>query len=88
MAFDGLPVQLGSSGGAVATAIEPESAAPPVADVFPVQSGGRRRKSRGGSKLSFGATGRGKFHNVEPTVIDGVDYDLPTFQRRKIVLDR
>ena len=60
---------------------------PPVAEDFPIQSGTKRSRSKG-SKLSFGATGRGKFQNVEPTIFNGQDLDIPTFMRRGIQLDR
>ena len=60
---------------------------PPVAEDFPIQSGTKRSRSKG-SKLSFGATGRGKFQNVEPTIHNGQDLDIPTFLRRGIQLDR
>ena len=61
---------------------------PPVADAFPIQSGNRKGRAKGGSKLSFGATGRGKFQNVEPTLFNGQDLDLPTYLRRGITLER
>lgn len=49
----------------------------------------RRRARRPiDSKLSFGATGRGRFTGVEPTVFDGEDLDTPTFVRRGITLGR
>lgn len=50
---------------------------------------GRRGRATGGkSKLSFGATGRGRFRNVEPTLRGGEDLDIPTYLRRGITLDR
>lgn len=64
------------------------SAEPPVAEAFPIQPGSRKGRGRGGSKLSFGATGRGKFQNVEPTLHKGEDLDVPTFVRRGITLER
>lgn len=77
-----------------AVAVQPESrkdasslSEPPVADDFPIQSGSKRTRGKG-SKLSFGATGRGKFQNVEPTIFEGQDLDIPTFVRRNIQLDR
>ena len=77
---------------AAATQIESRKEAaplqePPVAEDFPIQSGTKRTRSKG-SKLSFGATGRGKFQNVEPTIFNGQDLDIPTFMRRGIQLDR
>jgi len=76
------------------TAAQPEArketspaAEPPVAEDFPIQSGSKRARGKG-SKLSFGATGRGKFQNVEPTIFEGQDLDIPTFVRRNIQLDR
>jgi cell division protein FtsZ len=60
---------------------------PPVAESFPIRPGGRRSRAKG-SKLSFGATGRGKFDQVEPTLHAGQDLDIPTFVRRGITLER
>jgi cell division protein FtsZ len=65
----------------------PPVAEPPVAETFPIQPGARKGRSKG-SKLSFGTTGRGKFQNVEPTIFDGQDLDIPTFVRRGILLER
>jgi hypothetical protein len=31
---------------------------------------------------------KGMFRNVPPTMLDGEDLDIPTFIRRRIVLDR
>jgi len=63
------------------------AAEPPVADAFPIQPGSRRSRAKA-SKLSFGATGRGKFQKVEPTIFKGEDLDVPTYIRRGIMLDR
>jgi cell division protein FtsZ len=39
--------------------------------------------------LEFDALGnRGRFRNVEPTLLYGEDLDIPTFSRRRIALDR
>ena len=64
-------------------------AEPPVAEAFPIHPGtARKSREKKSSKLSFGATGRGKFQNVDPTFFDGYDLDIPTFIRRGIMLDR
>jgi cell division protein FtsZ len=68
-------------------AAAPPAQEPPVAEAFPIQPGGRRGRSKG-SKLSFGATGRGKFQGVEPTLFNGQDLDVPTYIRRGITLER
>lgn len=68
-------------------AAPPAAAEPPVADAFPIQPGSRRSRAKG-SKLSFGATGRGKFRDVEPTLHEGQDLDVPTYIRRGIALER
>jgi cell division protein FtsZ len=68
-------------------AAAPAVAEPPVADDFPIQPGTKKTRGKG-SKLSFGATGRGKFQNVEPTIYNGQDLEIPTFVRRGIQLDR
>ncbi|HRR33620.1 MAG TPA: hypothetical protein P5026_05945 [Kiritimatiellia bacterium] len=67
--------------------VPPAAAEPPVADIFPIQPGSRRSRAKG-SKLSFGATGRGKFRDVEPTLYEGQDLDVPTYIRRGITLER
>jgi cell division protein FtsZ len=61
---------------------------PPVADSFPIHPGSAKKVRGKSSKLSFGTTGRGKFQNVEPTLFNGQDLDIPTFVRRGILLER
>ncbi len=50
--------------------------------------GGGRRRRAARSRLSFGPTGRGRFRNVEATLLNGEDLDIPAYLRRGIVLDR
>jgi len=59
----------------------------PPAEVFHIQPGSAKR-SKGKSKLAVGATGKGKFQNVEPTIFNGQDLDIPTYIRKNIQLDR
>ena len=59
----------------------------PPAEVFQIQPGSAKR-SKSKSKLSPGATGKGKFQNVEPTIHNGQDLDIPTYLRKNIHLDR
>ena len=40
------------------------------------------------TKLRFDASGTGRFQNVEPTIMDGQDLDIPTFIRRNLVIER
>ena len=68
----------------------PESMAtelPGIASVEPApgKRGGKKKRQRQTS-LSFGATGKGRFKDVEPTIMDGEDLDIPTFVRRGIRL--
>lgn len=51
----------------------------------PVRS--RRRRSRQ-ARLPLEAAGRGRFKDVEPTIVNGEDFDVPTFVRRGIKIDR
>lgn len=46
-----------------------------------------RRGRRASSPLALSPQGRGRFNNVEPTVWNGEDLDIPTFIRRNISLD-
>lgn len=47
----------------------------------------KRRKRDLLNPLSQGPKGRGRFTNVEPTIHNGEDLDVPTFSRRNIILD-
>jgi hypothetical protein len=46
-----------------------------------------KRRKRELSPLSQGPKGRGRFTNVEPTIYNGEDLDVPTFTRRNVILD-
>ena len=62
---------------------------PPIVDPFLIPNKpGKRGKKPTASKLSHGATGRGKFQNVEPTMWSTGDLDIPTYLRRNIRLER
>ena len=56
------------------------------ADAASAGAAGRRgRKDR--NPLAPGPQGRGRFNNVEPTVWNGEDLDVPAYARRNISLD-
>ena len=38
--------------------------------------------------MTNGPQGRGRFHNAEKTIWNGMDLDIPTFLRQNITLDR
>jgi len=40
------------------------------------------------TSLKLEVEGKGRFKDVEPTVQDGQDLDIPTFIRRKIAIRR
>ena len=73
-------------------AIQPDDTSAPEApadELQPIPSPKRtHKKSRGDSKLSMGATGRGRFKDVEGTILNGQDLDIPTYLRQRITLDR
>ena len=48
---------------------------------------GKRRGKREHNPLALGPKGRGRFTNVEPTIYNGEDLDVPRFSRRNIILD-
>ncbi|MCL1921448.1 MAG: hypothetical protein FWG50_10310 [Kiritimatiellaeota bacterium] len=66
----------------------PGALEPPVADPLLIPNKPGKRAKKPASKLSHGATGRGKFHNVEPTIWEDDDLDVPTYHRRGIRLER
>ena len=74
------------------TKVDDGAATHSIDEILPtVPSGGtakRRRRAAQGSRLSFGATGRGRFKDIEATLRDGEDLDIPTYQRRGLTLDR
>lgn len=47
-----------------------------------------RRKNLRQSKLELSPTGKGKFKDVEPTIYDGEDLDIPAFLRKGIQLPK
>lgn len=52
---------------------------------------GRKKKSGGPTQPGLGLDGdisKGMFKDVEPTVIDGVDMDIPTFIRRRVTIEK
>jgi cell division protein FtsZ len=77
-------------GGWIGGGAEPRAAATPseTADLplveNPVLKGGRR----GGVQITMQLepAGRGRFVNTDPTLMDGEDLDIPTYQRRNIKL--
>ena len=50
--------------------------------------GARRRKQELQDKLKLGAPGKGRFKNVEATIMDGEDLDIPTYQRRGLNIEK
>ena len=46
-----------------------------------------RKPHHGRGNLGVGPSGRGRFNNVEPTIWNGEDLDIPTFIRRNVNLD-
>ena len=70
------------------------SAAPPTPAVDEL-AGDKPKRGRNASKnkdlqtkLKLDAASKGKFKDVEPTLLDGEDLDIPTFVRRNIVVER
>lgn len=52
---------------------------------------GFKRKRRGKAtqtSLTLEPVGKGRFKDVEPTILDGEDLDIPAFMRRGLVIDR
>lgn len=62
---------------------------PPLNDGDDMPDDGARGKSRPlQTRLKLEMPGKGRFKNVEPTIQDGQDLDIPTFVRRGIVIGR
>ena len=65
----------------------PPEEAPGAADDEP-ESKKKRRGKVTQTKLSLDPSGRGRFKDVEPTILDGQDLDIPTFKRRGIAIEK
>jgi cell division protein FtsZ len=53
----------------------------------PAVKGRRKRNRTMQNKLNFNASGKGRFKDVEATILDGKDLDIPTYVRLGIKLD-
>lgn len=60
----------------------------PEMDAVPVRKarGGRDQTGQGDLSLEDGARARGRFKDVEPTIVDGQNVDIPTFMRRNMAI--
>jgi cell division protein FtsZ len=67
-----------------------EEAPEPGGDKPPAEPRKRRRRS-GLMQANLGldtSAGKGRFKDVEPTIMDGEDLDIPTFRRRNIPIEK
>lgn len=74
-----------------AAAADPAGTAEPSAETAVADPTGFKRKRRSKTtqtKLALEPTGRGRFKDVEPTILDGEDLDIPTFLRRGITVEK
>jgi len=68
---------------------EPEPEPQPEEPDKPATAGKRRKRSSPTQgQLGFDAIGKGIFKDVEPTYRNGEDLDIPTFHRRRIVIEK
>ena len=72
-----------------ASAGKPETE-PEGGDASKTVSAGKKKKraSAQQAQLGFEPVSKGIFKDVEPTYIDGEDMDIPTFMRRRIVIEK
>jgi cell division protein FtsZ len=74
---------------------EPEPAAEPppfqleTGDTEPPSSGKRKKRAKPTQgQLGFDAIGKGIFKDVDPTLLNGEDLDIPTFHRRRVAIEK
>ncbi|MDP6522790.1 MAG: cell division protein FtsZ [Kiritimatiellia bacterium] len=60
---------------------------PPLSPIAAQPSKKRKRRPRQ-ERLKLEASGRGRFKDVEPTILDGEDMDVPTFIRRGMRIEK
>lgn len=61
----------------------------PVENVLPLEqsiAASKKRRKASQTKLQMAPVGRGRFNDVEPTLVNGQDLDIPTFRRRGLRL--
>lgn len=83
-----------------APASEPAAVAPTASDeqqpaepaaATPAPAGGRKKRKQAQLQTRmrlFDSTGKGRFKDSEPTILDGHDLDTPTFLRRGIAIEK
>jgi len=64
------------------------SSKPRTAAPTPAKTGRKRKKRDLQDKLKLDVSGKGRFKNVEATIMDGEDLDIPTFVRRGIQIEK
>jgi cell division protein FtsZ len=63
----------------------------PETDAAPKAAPGGKRKKRAAAtqpQLGFDTVSKGIFKDVEPTIVGGEDLDIPTFIRRRVVIEK
>jgi cell division protein FtsZ len=72
-------------------AAAPDEPTPEPAPSEPAAAGGRKKRKQAPLQTRmrlFDSAGKGKFKDVEPTILDGQDLDTPTFMRRGIAIEK
>jgi cell division protein FtsZ len=71
-------------------AAEPKSAeVAETEEIKAISSRGKKRAAAASqSRLRLDSPSRGRFKDVEPTMLDGEDMDVPTYKRRNITIER
>lgn len=81
------------SAGVIEPAAETDAEDEPAAPAGPGEPGVKKRRkgatpSHSQAELKLGFSSKGRFKDVEPTVLDGEDLDVPTYIRRGLSIDR
>ncbi len=92
----GTAIDAGYAGRIALTAIVPDplkkeddsTAELPLSDGDDIPDGTQRKTRALQTRLKLEMPGKGRFKNVEPTIQDGQDLDIPTFVRRGIVIGK
>ncbi|MFC1497810.1 cell division protein FtsZ [Verrucomicrobiota bacterium] len=74
-----------------APAVVPEFPLAVEEKTLPEQLAGGKKKKKSRelqAKLRLEPSGKGRFKNIEPTILDGEDMDIPAFVRRGIVIEK
>jgi cell division protein FtsZ len=66
--------------------ITPPQGQPPLRKATPEKTAVAAKKEEKAEQMQLEPVNRGRFEKAEPTIVDGQDFDVPTFMRKNLTL--